>query len=299
MEFEGLEPTPDGPPHNVDYWQYATEGYFKTMGIDILQGRAFEPADEQNPGVVINQTLADVFWPGQNPLGRRLRPAFGDDSIPWFTIIGIARDVKQAGLDEETGTECYFYYPMVAAAGFSVRGMNVVLRSTLPPEAVAAAAREVVWARDDSLPISNLRSMDEVLAGSLARPRFVTLLLVVFAVLALALAAIGTYGVMSYTVAERTSEIGIRMALGAGAPRVLKMILTQGLFLAVGGLALGLLLATAVSRFVATFLFGVSPTDGLTYVAVPLVLFVVALVACLVPAVRAMRVEPVTALRYE
>ncbi len=297
MAFEGIEPTPDGPPQNVDYWQIVTEGYFETMQIKIVAGRAFEAVDAASPSVVINETMAEVFWPDQNPLGRRVRPSGSD--IPWFTIVGIAKDVKQAGLEEETGTESYFYYPVLAAAGFAPRSMHIVMRSSLPPESIAASAREVVWSRDTALPLANLSTMDVVLADSLAGPRFMTLLLVVFAVLALLLAAVGTYGVMSYTVAERTNEIGIRMALGAGASRIVKMVLTQGLILASIGLVFGLVMAFALSRFVSSFLFGVSATDLSTFVTVPAILLAVALVACLVPAYRAMRVEPVTALRYE
>lgn len=297
MEFEGLERTPDGPPHNVDYWQVVTESYFETMKIPIVSGRGFEDRDDAAPTVVINETMARVFWPEQDPVGRRIKPSSPDS--PWFIIVGVAKDVKQAGLDEDTGTECYFYYPRLAATGFAPRSMNVVLRSSLPPETVARTAREVVWARDDSLPVANLRTMHEVLAASLSRPRFVTFLLGVFAALALTLAAVGTYGVMAYSVEERTSEIGVRMALGAGAGRVLNMVLLQGLLLASAGLVVGLVLALALTRYLASFLYGVEATDPATFLTVPLVLLGVSLLACLVPAYRAMRVEPVTALRYE
>jgi len=297
MAFEGIERTPDGPPQNVDFWQVVTEGYFETMEIPLVAGRVFQESDTASPSVVINQTMAQVFWPDQNPVGRRIKPP--GDEIPWFTIVGIVKDVKQAGLDEETGTECYFYYPVLASAGFAPRSMNLVLRSTLPPGSVATEARNVVWGRDAALPIAGLRAMEEVLDGSLSRPRMIAMLLVVFAGLALCLAAVGTYGVMSYSVAERTNEIGIRIALGAGSSRVLGMVLKQGLVLAASGLAIGLLAAIALTRFLSSFLFGVSSTDLTTFIAVPVTLLVVALVACLVPAYRAVRVEPTTALRYE
>jgi predicted permease len=299
MEFESLAPTEDGPPHNVDYWNFVAGDYFETMGIPIVEGRGFDPSDDggSTPVTVINETMAKVFWPDQNPIGQRIRPP--SDRVPWITIVGIAKDVKQGGLEEETGTECYFYYPQTGALGFAPRAMNVVMRSTLPPSSVAESAREAVWSRDTSLPLANLRQMDEVLSDSLSRPHFVTLLLVVFALVALSLAAIGTYGVLSYAVAERTSEIGIRMALGAGAGRVLKLVLAQGLTLALLGAGLGLMFALALSRYLSTMLYGVSTTDLATFVTVPVVLLAVALVACLVPAYRAMRIEPVVALRYE
>ncbi len=300
MEFEGIAPTPDGPPQNVDYWQFVTADYFETMKIPIVSGRAFLPSDEgpASPVAIINQTTAKVFWPDQNPVGKRIRPSMR--GVPWFTIIGIAKDVKQGGVEEETGTETYFFYPQTAAAvGFAPREMNVVLRSSLPPDKLAGAVRQAVWARDPALPLASLRSMDEVLGDSLSRPRFVTVLLAVFAVLALLLAAVGTYGVMSYTVAERTNEIGIRMALGAGRSRVLELVLSQGMAFAGLGLVLGLGGAVVLSRFLATFLFGVAATDPVTLLSVPVILGLAALLACVVPAFRAMRVEPVKALKYE
>jgi putative ABC transport system permease protein len=300
MEFEGLEPTPDGPPLNVDYWQFVTEDYFDTMKIPIISGRAFLPADAgpASPVVIINETMAKRFWPDQNAVGRRIRPQMRD--VPWFTIVGIAKDVKQAGLEEETGTESYFFYPQTSAAvGFAPREMNVVLRSSLPPEELAGSVRQAVWARDPGLPLAGLRSMEEVLGDSLSRPRFVTAILVVFAVLALLLATVGTYGVMSYTVAERTNEIGIRMALGAGRSRVLELVLSQAMVLAGIGLLTGLGGALLLSRFLSAFLFGVGATDPLTLLTVPVILGLAALVACLVPAFRAIGVEPVKALKYE
>lgn len=299
MDFEGVPETEEGPPHNVDYWNFVLEDYFETMQIPILEGRPFEPSDDGSaPVAIVNETMARTFWPGTSPLGRRVRP--GGDGMPWITVVGIARDVKQAGLEEETGTEAYFFYPQVAVAtGFAPREMNVVLRSSLPPDSVAESARQAVWARDEALPLAGLRSMDEVLRDSLTRPRFVTLLVVVFAGLALLLAAVGTYGVLSYTVAERTSEIGIRMALGAGASRVLEIVLAQGMVLTGAGLVLGMAGALLLARFLESFLFGVEPTDALTLLSVPFVLLLVALAACAVPAYRAMRVSPVEALRCE
>jgi putative ABC transport system permease protein len=300
MEFDGIAPTPDGPPQNIDYWQFVTEGYFETMKIPIVSGRSFLPSDEgtASPVVIVNETAAKRFWPDQNAVGRRIRPQMRE--VPWFTIIGIAKDVKQGGLEEETGNETYFFYPQTASAvGFAPREMNVVLRSSLPAEELAQSVRQAVWARDAGLPLASLRSMEGVLGDSLSRPRFVTAILVVFAVLALLLATVGTYGVMSYTVAERTNEIGIRMALGAGRSRVLELVLSQTMTLAAIGLLLGLGGAIAVSRFLSAFLFGVGATDLPTLVTVPVILGLAALLAGIVPAVRAMGVEPVKALKHE
>lgn len=207
-------------------------------------------------------------------------------------------------MEEETGTECYFYHPQVGGAlGFAPRGMNLVVRSDLPPESVAAAVRKEIWARDATLPLANLRTMEQVLSDSLTGPRFLTLLLAIFGVLALALAAVGTYGVMSYSVAERTNEIGIRMALGAGTGSVLRMVMGQGLKLIAIGLALGVLLAFGLVKLLSSVLFGllfdVGGTDLITFSTVPVVLVLVALAACYLPARRAMSIDPVEALRYE
>jgi predicted permease len=300
MEFEGYTPTEEGPAQNVDYWQFVTTDYLETMRIPLVAGRAFNVADVDSaaPEAIINETLARVFYPGQDPLGRRLRPGFGGP--PWFTIVGIARDVKQGGLEEPTGTELYFHMPQVGnALGFAPRAMNVVLRTERDPLALAGSARGVVGQLDPSLPVSELRSMEAVLSASVARPRFLALLLFIFAAVALTLAAVGTYGVMSYSVAERRQEIGIRMALGAQGPTVLRMVLSQGAIVAGAGVLLGVLGSAALTRMLTSLLFGVSATDAITFIAAPVVLVSVALVACFIPAWRATRVDPVRVLRQE
>ena len=296
-EFEGLVRTQDGPAHNTDYWQFATRDYLNTMGIALVAGRGFEPADEAGaPVVLINERLAEVFYPGENPLGRRVRPP-GDD-IPWFTIIGVVRDVKQGGVAEETGTELYFFYPQVARAqGFAPRTMNVVVRTAGDPTHLASAVRAEIRGVDPTLPVANLATMNDVLHDAVARPRFLTLLLGIFAVVALALAAIGTYGVMAYSVEERRQEIGIRMALGARASSVLGMVLRQGLTVAAVGLALGVAGAAGLSRLLRSLLYEVSATDAATFVAAPALLAAVALLACLIPARRATRVDPARVLK--
>ncbi|MEX1182100.1 MAG: ABC transporter permease [Gemmatimonadota bacterium] len=299
-ELEGYVQTPDGPAPNVDYYQVISTDYLEVMQIPVVSGRGFEPADEAGaPAALINERLARVFYPDQSPIGRRIRPCCGD-GIPWLNIVGVVADVKQGGLEEETGTELYALMPQAASQlGFAPRTMNVVIRTTRDPLALAGSARDVVHELDASLPVANLATMNDVMHASVARPRFITLLLGIFAAVALALAAIGTYGVMAYTVAQRRQEIGIRMALGAQAGSVLRMILTQGFSVAVLGLVLGLAGALALTRLLTSLLFNVSATDPAALLSGPLLLAVVALIACYIPAVRATRVDPATVLKQD
>ena len=302
-EFEGLEADPNGPPLNIDYYQFITDDYLATMDIDLIDGRRFGPADDGQAAIValVNEKTAKLYWPGQNPLGKRLRPAGGGGQIPWITVVGVVEDVKQGGIDQETGTEVYFRHTQVAEVfgPFLPRTMYVLVRSQLPTEAVAQSLREQVWAIDPSLPVGNLQAMEAVLESSISRPRFLALLLSIFAGLALFLASIGIYGVLSYSVVERGHEMGIRMAMGADRASILRLVLSQGMLLATVGLVLGVAGSLALSRFLRSLLFGVSPTDPLTYVAVVGLLGLVAFVACAIPALRATRVDPLTVLRYE
>ena len=210
--------------------------YFETMGIPIVQGRSFQPADAASTGMVaiVNETLVNTFWKGRNPIGLRLRPCCGDQ-VPWFTVVGVAKDVKQGGVDQKTGTEFYFFIDQTSRVpsplAISPATMNVVLRTTLPPDALAQTIERVVRDTDRTVPIVRLRDMDTVFAESIRRPRLLAHLLGAFAGLALLLAAIGTYGVLTYMVAERRREIGIRMSLGADRSSVLAQIMKQGLVL--------------------------------------------------------------------
>ena len=296
-EFEGLAPSRDRP-FNVDYYQVIQGDYFRTMRIPVVQGRAFALGDNASGPLValVNETLAKTYYPNQDPIGRRVRPG---GAAVWLTIVGVAKDVKQGGLSEPTGTELYFNNPQVAAANIAQRTMNIVVRTARAPLVLSGAVRRTVRELDSSLPVAQLQTMDENIARTVRRPRFVTLLLGTFAALALALAAVGTYGVISYMVAERSHEIGIRMAMGAQTGNVLRMVLQSGLALAGGGLLLGLLGAVGLTRLMRSLLFGVSPTDATTLLLAPVVLGVVAAAACLIPARRATRVDPVTALREE
>ncbi len=298
MEFEGLERSEDGPPHNVDFWQFVGPGYFETMEIELVEGRFFddrELGESAQPAALVNQELAGVFYPGESPLGRRMRP--GGPNTPWLSIIGVVADVKQAGLEQDTGTETYFYAPQVAPLGFAPRTMNVIARTSVPPGSISEAARQAVWRLDPTLPLADLQTMGDVLFKSVAQPRFLTLLLAIFGGVALALATVGTYGVMSYSVAERNHELGIRMALGAESGGVVRLVLGQGLGVALIGLVLGVVTAYGLTRFMSSMLFTVGTTDLFTFVAVPLLLIAVATLACLVPARRATRVDPMVVLR--
>jgi putative ABC transport system permease protein len=300
FNFEGLTATPEGPAHNVDYYQFVTRDYLETMEIPLVAGRTFSGADEAEGAatVLVNERLVRTFYSGMDPIGQRVRPPGPD--VPWLTIVGVVSDVKQGGLDEETGTEVYFLYPQVGRlVGFAPRSMNVVVRTSGDPLALASAVRGEVRTLDASLPVANLASMEDVLSTSLARPRFLTLLLGIFAAVALVLAAIGTYGVMSYSVAERRKEIGIRMALGAQASSVLRMILRQGVVTAGLGIVIGLLGAFALSSMLQAMLFNISSTDATAFVVAPLTLSIVALIACYAPALRATRVDPAGVLKQD
>ncbi|MGH7616449.1 MAG: ADOP family duplicated permease [Gemmatimonadaceae bacterium] len=299
-QFEGYMPLEKtDPPNNVQYIQYATPAYFETMRIPIVAGRGFGPEDGplSNPVLVINQTIANLYYKGIDAVGRRIKP--NGDTL-WFTIIGIAKDVKQGGLGAATGTELYIDYEQTPRTeGFATPSMNVVIRSTLDKSALAPSIRRIVGALDASLPIVKLRSMDDVFETAVSQPHFLAELLGVFATVALLLSAVGTYGVLAYSITERRREIGIRMALGASAQSVLRMVLRQGMTLAAVGVVAGLAGAALLTRLTATLLFGVKPADPTTFVAVSAFMLLVAVAASFIPARRATKVDPLTALRAE
>ncbi len=294
---------PEGPFENVDYYQAVMTNYFETMGIPIVQGRSFVPSDAvSGPVVIVNETLVNTFWKDRNPIGQTLKPGFGPpNQVPDFTVIGVAKDVKQAGVDKKTGTELYTLIDQAAIAkppiNFVSGTLNIVLRTTLPPATLRTQLESIVREADPSVPIVRLREMDRVFDASIERPRLLAQLLGGFAGLALLLAAIGTYGVLSYMVAERRREIGIRMALGADQGSVLGQVMKQGLALTSVGIVAGLAGAFALNRVIASLLFGVQPTDPATMVAVVATITLVALIACWLPAWRASRVDPNIVLR--
>ena len=298
-DFEGYTAPPEGPFENVDYYQTVTAGYLTTMGIPVVAGRDFSPGDATGaPVLLINETLAKTFYPNQDPIGRRIRPGFRDG--PWFTVAGVVRDVKQGGVGQKTGTELYLLADQLPeAAGFAPRNLNIVVRSPRQLDALAPDIQRIMREMDPTLPIVRLRTMEDVFAASVSRPRFLALLLAMFAALALALAAVGTYGILAYSVSERRKEIGIHMALGATRGAVLGMVLGQGMRLTVAGLAAGVAASFALTRFLQTQLFNVKPSDPLTMTAVVLFIASVALIACYIPASRATRVDPMVVLRDE
>ena len=291
-----------GPFHVVDFYQYVFPDYFETMGVPIVRGRSFQPADASSAGLVavVNEKFADTFWKGQDPIGKRVKPCCNDQT-PWFTVVGVAKDVKQGGVAQETGTELYLSVQQVArpAPGLGISPLNhVVLRTTLTPAALAQTIERTVREQlDPSVPVVRLRDMETVLADSIQRPRFLAQLLGVFAGLALLLAAVGTYGVVSSIVAERRSEIAIRMALGANRSSVLAQVMREGLVLTSVGVGVGLAGAFALNRLIASLLFGVRPTDVSTVAGVAATMILVAAMACLLPAWRASRLDPSAVLR--
>jgi predicted permease len=293
---------PAGQFHLVDYYQFVMTDYFETMGISIVRGRGFEPADATSPGLVaiVNEKFADTFWKGRDPIGQRVKPCC-NDLPPWFTVVGVAKDVKQGGVGEETGTELYMSVQQTARPAPEGLGMaplgHVVLRTTLTPAALSQTIERVAREIDGAVPVVRLRDMETVFVDSIQRPRFLAQLLGLFAGLALLLAAIGTYGVVSSIVAERRREIGIRMALGADRSSVLAGVMKEGLVLAGIGVVLGLSGAIALNRLIAAFLFGVTPTDVPTVAGVTATMMIVAVGACLLPAWRASRLDPNAVLR--
>ena len=300
-DFEHIpnnRPAGSVPAENVDFYQYVSVGYTETMGIPIVSGRSFELADTQGPPVVlINEALAKKFFSGRDPIGGRIKPGFAP-AQPFFTVVGVLKDVKQGGVAEPAGAELYMLTDqMPKHLNFVPRTMNFVVRSTLPVDSLANSYRSAVQSLDPSLPVIRIQSMDDAFGAAIVRPRFLTLLLTIFASLALALAAVGTYGILSYLVSQRTQEIGIRMALGADRSTILRLVMARGLLLAGAGIVVGLAASFGATRLMSSLLFNVEPTDPATLAAVAGLIVVVAALACLIPALRATRVDPLVVMR--
>jgi predicted permease len=290
----GIDNRPQGEPGHEPFAEYRTisPGYFQAMGIPILKGRDVSNQDSANSAhtVLINDALARRYLPGEDPIGHK---------IQWSserTIIGVVANIRQAGLSADPVPELYF---PAAQRGNSLSGMTLVIGTGVEPASLTRAVESAIHTVDPTQPVFGVKTMERVVADSLSNQRLYAWLLGVFAGLALILASAGIYGVMSYLVTQRTQEFGVRMALGASASDVLRMVLRQALVLIAAGVAIGLCGALAVTRVLADFLFGVRPIDPLTFAAVSAILIVVALVATYLPALRATRVDPMVALRYE
>jgi predicted permease len=293
-EIEKFMPVPGGPGNNIDYWQNVGDRFFETMGIRLLDGRLFDARDAESgtPTVIVNQTMARTYYGNDSAIGRRIRPGFQD---PWRIIVGVVEDVKNAGLDKPAGTEIF----LPARQFVPRRSIYLAVRTAGDPHSLISAVRSAVHDIDPSLPVAQVRTMDEVLAGARSRPRFLTTLLGLFSFTALLLAAVGLYGVISYSVTRRMTEFGIRMAMGAKTGDVLGLVLSQGLKLAAAGVLAGAIGALALTRLISGLLFGVSSFDPLTFCAMALLLGAVTIAACIIPALRATKVDPLIALRYE
>jgi putative ABC transport system permease protein len=282
-------------------YRAASAGYFHALGIPLVRGRYFDRTDgEHTQGVaVINNAMARRFWPDEDPVGKRIKAGF--DGSQWCTIVGIVGDVKHTGLDADTNAEVYYHYLQVPPElmGFVEGTMTLVLRTDSEPNSAVASVRREVQRLDPDLAVFNEKTMNELVGGSLAQPRFRAVLLGVFAGIALILAAIGLYGVIAYSVAQRTNELGVRVALGAQKSDVLKLVVGHGAQLAALGIAIGLVLALALMRIISTLLFSVNATDPVTFAAAAIVILAIALAASYIPALKAIKVDPVVALRCE
>jgi len=297
--LEGRAEPPAGQLPSADITR-VTPDYFRAMGVRVQEGRVFSERDiaEAPPVAMVDETFVRAHYPGESPLGKRLR--FGSsrsphqENVKWIEIVGVVGHVKNYGVDQDSRVELYLPYEQSP-----VTGVTLIVRAEKDPAALSSAVREAVRAVDPDVPVYLVRTLDEIVSDRTAQRRLAVMLISVFAAVALLLAAVGIYGVMSYAVAQRTQEIGIRMALGAERQDILRMVLRHGTLMAVTGIVLGLAVALALARLITSLLFQVSATDPPTFSVVPLVLIAVALLACYIPARRATRVDPLVALRYQ
>lgn len=299
-DIDGYTAPPEGPYENVDYYQTTGRELQEVLDVRVEEGRGFELSDERPgapPVVLVNRALARKFWQGKSALGGRLRPEGVE--VPWFTVVGILPDLRNGGMDRPAGPEVFFLEAQAGRAGFASTELTVAVRTPGDPLALTRAVRETVRGLDPSLPVARVRTLEEIVDGSLERTRLISRLMTAFSVVAVLLAAVGIYGVTAYTVSRRTREIGVRIALGARPVDVISMILLGGLALAGVGLACGIAGSLALSRYVGSLLHGVSPTDPTTFVAVAALVGFLAGAASWLPARRAARVDPAEALRVE
>ncbi|PYU67818.1 MAG: hypothetical protein DMG49_17750 [Acidobacteria bacterium] len=279
---------------------FASPDYFRALGVPLVKGRYFTAANRADSAkvAIVNQTLAQHYWPNENPVGKRLKTGGPErPNNPWMEVVGMVGDIKYSGLDAAPEMELYEPYQQAAWPS-----MYLVVRTSSElrnPATLASAVQNAVWSLDKDLPVAHIRTMERLLSESVEQPRFRTVLLEIFALIALSLATVGIYGMLAYSVSQRRHEIGIRMAMGAKRSDVLWLVVGQGMLLTFSGVAIGIAGAFVLTRFLSTLLYRVRPTDPATFVLVPLLLAFVALLACYVPARRATRVDPMVALRYE
>jgi len=295
FEIQG-RPSPAGQ-HPFASLAVVSPAYFHTLGIALLSGREFNLRDEAKslPVVIVSQSFARQYFPNQDPIGQHMRPGIGDEKAPMREIVGVVADIKQGSLSDDFAPRYYLPY----SQGMFGPQPSIVLRSAGNPVAQLGAVSKVIHGMDKELAVFNVHTMDEMMSNSASQPRFNAFLLSLFAAVALLLTAIGLYGVMAYSVVQKTHEIGIRMALGADSAELLRMVLRRTVVLVVAGLAVGITIALGVTRFLASMLFTVHTLDWPTYAAVVAILLGVGLLAGYVPARRASRVDPIVALRYE
>jgi putative ABC transport system permease protein len=270
--------------------------YFRTIETPLKRGRFFSDADDRQapPVVLIDEALVERYFNNRDPVGVRIKRGGPSSEAPWMTIVGIVGDIRSDGFDRPA--QPHLYFPIFQNPAYA---MAIYLRTDVAPPAVTAGVREQVRALDRDLPVFGERTMTQVAAESVSRRRFAMQVVGLFGVLALVLAAVGIYGVIAYSVTQRTREIGIRVALGASRTAILRWVLKQGLILTIVGVVVGLVGALALTRLLRSLLFGVGPTDLVTYGVLAILLTIVALIACYVPARRATKVDPLVALRYE
>jgi predicted permease len=300
FEIEGRVLPPDGRSQSANFVPISPE-YFDTVGLKLVTGRRFTPQDDQDhPGaVIVNESFVKQYFPNENALGQRMRlgpPAriWDGKKLTSFEIVGIVRDVKIAGL--EAPSEPAYYIP---ASQAPLEDMTILVRTTTDPLSIVGALRQAVWSIDPNQPISNVTTLETIVDDSIAQRRLNMLLMGLFGGLAMLLSGVGIYGLLSQAVTQRTQEMGIRMALGAQVSDVLKLVLKQGMTLALAGIGIGLVAAFLLTRLMRSLLFGVTPNDAMTFIVVAGVLTIVALLACYIPARRATKVDPLVALRYE
>jgi putative ABC transport system permease protein len=295
-EIEG-QPAPP-PDELIEYpIEVVSPEYFETVGMVIARGRGFTAADDERAPrvIVINETFARQAWPGADPIGRRIRPAGASPDTPWLSVVGVIRDAHRSEVTRAIRPELY----LSTLQSTRWRTLTLFIRTAGDPDAIASAVRGELHGIDPQMPLFRVTTLEREIGATLSQPRFQAVLLGMFAVIALLLATVGIYGVTSHAVGQRTQEVGIRMAMGAGRRDVLRLILVQHLRPALIGLTIGIAGAVALSRFVRSLLFGVTPTDPATFSLVSMILLVVAATACWIPARRATRVDPVVALRSE